>query len=72
MKVSMKSAELLRKLKKVAKRRSVEFEIHLAKGSHHKVSLGGRSTIIAVHGTEIPSGTFRKILKDLDVGEEEV
>jgi mRNA interferase HicA len=68
----MRSAELLRKLRKLAKAREIDLQIRPAKGSHQKVYFGNRYSIIPLHGTELPTGTFRKILKDLGVNEEEL
>jgi predicted RNA binding protein YcfA (HicA-like mRNA interferase family) len=68
----MKSSELLRKLKKVAKRRGVEFQVFPGKDSHQKIRLGANATILPMHVTELPTGTYRAILKDLEVKEEEL
>ena len=68
----MKSAEFLRKIKKAAKVRGVEFEIFPAKGSHHKIRVGNKTSILPMHAKELPTGTYRKILKDLDLTEEEL
>jgi len=38
-------------------------------GSHLKVRCNGTTTVIAMHRTELPEGTFRKMLKDLGLGE---
>jgi mRNA interferase HicA len=42
-----------------------------AKGGHLKVLLNGRISILPMHGSgkEIPTGTWRSILKQLDVKE---
>lgn len=68
----MKSAELLRKLKKLSKQREVEFRMSAAKGSHQKLHFGERTTIIPLHGTELKTGTLKAILKDLGISEDEL
>jgi predicted RNA binding protein YcfA (HicA-like mRNA interferase family) len=70
--LNVRPAEFLRKLKKVAKKRGAELEVASGKGSHHKVRLGDQATILPMHGTEIPTGTLKKILKDLGVKEDEL
>lgn len=47
--LKMKSAELLRKLKKIAKQRGVDLTTETGKGSHQKVRLGDRRTIVPIH-----------------------
>lgn len=40
------------------------------KGSHLKVTLNGKTSILAMHGKkEIPTGTWRAIKKQLDIKE---
>lgn len=53
----MASAELLRKLKKLAKARSVTLAVEADKGSHLKVRFGEARTILPMHGTELKTGT---------------
>jgi predicted RNA binding protein YcfA (HicA-like mRNA interferase family) len=61
----VKSAELLRILRRRATRLGLEHEEIGAKGSHVKVRHGGRVTVIPMHRTDIPTGTYRAILKQL-------
>ncbi len=61
----MKSADLLRRLNRLATKRGWEIVETRAAGSHLKVRLNGRTTVIAMHAADMPLGTFRKILKDL-------
>ena len=68
----MKSAELLRKLSKLARTRNLLFESAPGKGSHRKVKLGERMTIVPVHNAELKTGTLKAILKDLAIREEEL
>lgn len=68
----MKSAELLRKLKKVAKRRGVALTITPAKGSHRKLYFGIAQTVVPVHHSELKTGLLKAILKDLGIDEREL
>lgn len=61
----MKPAELLRILRRGATRLGLEHEETDAKGSHIKVRHGGHVTIIPMHRKDIPTGTYRAILKQL-------
>jgi predicted RNA binding protein YcfA (HicA-like mRNA interferase family) len=36
-------------------------------GSHTKVRLGGRTTVVGRHPGDMPPGTFRKVLKDVGI-----
>jgi predicted RNA binding protein YcfA (HicA-like mRNA interferase family) len=61
----MRSAELLRRLRRLATKRGWELTEREAQGSHLMVRLNGRSTIIARHAGDMPTGTFRKVMRDL-------
>lgn len=60
----MKSTDLLRRLNRLATRRGWDIEISEG-GSHTKVLLNGRGTVVPRHATDLPKGTFRAILKQL-------
>jgi predicted RNA binding protein YcfA (HicA-like mRNA interferase family) len=64
---AVKSAELLRRLNRLATKRGWEIMATRGSGSHLKVRLNGKTTVIAMHRTDLPTGTFRKVLKDLGV-----
>jgi predicted RNA binding protein YcfA (HicA-like mRNA interferase family) len=66
------SNELLRKIRKLANRRGLPLTIEAAKGSHHKVTLGGRLAIIPMHNADLKYGLFRGILKQLHITEEDL
>jgi predicted RNA binding protein YcfA (HicA-like mRNA interferase family) len=68
----MNSAELLRKLKRLAKQRGVDLTIQAGKGSHRKVQFDERRTIVPTHGTELKIGTLNGILRDLGISKEEL
>lgn len=61
----MTPADLLRRLRRLATRRRWDLTERPGKGGHCVVRLNGRRTVIAFHPGDIPTGTFRKILKDL-------
>ena len=71
----MKSAELFRKLQKIASRRGLFYSKTSPRGggSHFAVTLGDRATIVPDHkGKELKSGTLRGILKALDLKEKDL
>ncbi|HLH04966.1 MAG TPA: type II toxin-antitoxin system HicA family toxin [Bryobacteraceae bacterium] len=69
----MKSTELLRKLKKLAKKRGLELTIAAAKGSHRKVYFGEAQSVIPEHAnSELKTGTLKGILKQLGIEEKDL
>jgi predicted RNA binding protein YcfA (HicA-like mRNA interferase family) len=64
---SMKSSDLLRRLRRLATQRGWILVESQGAGSHLKLRLNGKTTIIAMHRDDMPTGTFRKILKDLEL-----
>ncbi len=65
-------ADLLRRLNRLASRRGWEIVETQGSGSHLKVRLNGKTTVIAMHRTDMPSLTFRKVLKDLGLTVEDL
>ena len=61
---AMKSADLLRRLNRLATRRGWEIEI-MEGGGHTKVRFNGRRATIPRHASDLKMGTFRGILKQL-------
>lgn len=57
---SVKAKELLR----ILKRRGCTDAA--AKGSHRKIACGKCATILSMHAGDIPTGTLRSIVKDLE------
>lgn len=68
----MKSAELLRKLKKYAKQRGLDYTTDPGRGSHLKVRLGDGKTIIPEHNKELGTGLLAAILSDLGIKEKDL
>ena len=68
----MKSAELLRKLKKLARRSGTALNITPAKGSHRKVYFGSAQTVVPIHNSELKTGLLKAILKDLGIREKDL
>jgi predicted RNA binding protein YcfA (HicA-like mRNA interferase family) len=69
--IHMKPADLLRRLKRLASRRGWDIEIQDG-SSHTKVWLDGRRTIISRHPTDLKTGTFQGIIKQLGVSERDL
>lgn len=68
----MTSAELLRKLQKLARQRGVELSVDRGRGSHRKVRFGDAKTIVPMHGTELKTGTLNGILQDLGLKKDDL
>ena len=67
----MKPPELLRRLRRVAAKRGLDLE--MTQGSNHtKVTLGGRRSVVGRHPTDLKTGTFLGILKQLGVTPEDI
>ena len=60
----MKSNDLLRRIRRLANRRGWSLEISEG-GSHTKVRLQGRSSVVSRHAVDLPPGTLRAVLKQL-------
>jgi predicted RNA binding protein YcfA (HicA-like mRNA interferase family) len=67
-----KSADLLRRLNRLATRHGWKIVEARGSGSHLKPRLNGKTTVIAMHRTDMPTGTFRKVLKDLGLTVEDL
>jgi len=67
----MKPAELLRRLRRLATRRGLEFTVSEG-GSHTKVTLAGRRSVIGRHAADLKPGTLRAILRQLGVQPEDI
>lgn len=70
--LTMKSAEMLRRLNRLATRRGWDLGERDGRGSHLLVRLNGRTTVIARHPGDMPPGTLRKVLKDLGLTESDL
>lgn len=68
----MTPAALLRRLNRLATKRGWEIRERQARGSHLMVWLNGRSTVIARHPGDMPPGTLRKVLRDLQLTERDL
>lgn len=65
----MRAADLVRAIERYATREGLRCEIKPGKGSHRKIVLGHRRSVIPMHGGDLPTGTYRAILKQLGVAE---
>jgi predicted RNA binding protein YcfA (HicA-like mRNA interferase family) len=68
----VKPATLLRSLRRLAKRRGVAYAKAAGKGSHRKVRLGNRVSVVPLHPQDLPTGLFRSVLRQLDVRPDEL
>jgi len=67
----MKPAELLRRLRRLAGRRGLDFETSEGK-SHTKVALAGRRLVVGRHSTDLKTGTLHSILRQLGLRPEDI
>jgi len=65
----MGANDLLGRIKRLATRRQWTYQDAWGKGSHLKVRLNGRKTVIPVHAGDLSPGVFRKIKKDLAISD---
>ena len=67
----MKPAELLRRLRRLAAKRGVDFD--LAEGKNHtKVMLDGQRSVVGRHAADLKTGTLNAILKQLGLKPEDI
>ncbi len=63
----MTSTDLLRALRRLASRRGWAIAEREGKGSHLVIRLNGLSTTLPRHRGDLPAGTYRAILKQLQI-----
>ena len=68
---AMKPADLLRRLNRLATRRGWQIEIAEG-GGHTKVRCNGRRSTVPRHAGDLKTGTFRGILKQLGLTEQDL
>lgn len=67
----MKPADLLRRLTRLASKRG--WAIKIEEGANHtKVLLEGRRSLVSRHPTDLKTGTYRGILKQLGLTEHDI
>jgi predicted RNA binding protein YcfA (HicA-like mRNA interferase family) len=67
----MKPSELLRRLRRLAARRGLDFEV--SQGANHtKVELGGRRSVVGRHTADLKTGTLQGILRQLGLRPEDI
>jgi mRNA interferase HicA len=70
----MKGNELIKKVKKLAKKRSIKARVDekRGKGSHVTLYFGDKFTIVRNPKDELKTGTLNAILKQLGIKEDEI
>ena len=68
---SMKPAELVRRLRRLATRRGWAIEVREG-GSHTRITLNGRQTTVPRHGKDLGTGLFQAIRKQLGLSAEDL
>lgn len=67
----MKPPELLRRLRRLAAKRGLDFAISQGK-NHTKVALGDRRSVVGRHSTDLKTGTLHGILKQVGLTPEDI
>jgi predicted RNA binding protein YcfA (HicA-like mRNA interferase family) len=68
----MNGITLLRKLHRLATRRGWQITTRPGKGAHVVVTLNGKRTVVSQHRDDLAKGTFRTILKQLEITEDDL
>ncbi len=63
----MTAQELIRRLRRMARRRGLPIEITPGKGDHLKVKLGHHFTVLPGKRGELRKGTLHAICRDLNI-----
>lgn len=61
----MTAREVLKAIRKAARRAGLDVSERSSKGSHRLVTVGTCRTTVAVHPGDVPTGTLRSIERDL-------
>jgi hypothetical protein len=67
----MKPADLLRRLRRLAAHRGLQFEVSEGK-NHTKVTLADRRSVIGRYSADLKTGTLHAILKQLGLRPEDL
>lgn len=70
----MKGSEFIRRVKKLARERGIEARVDKkrGKGSHVTLYFGGRFTIVRNPKDELKTGTFKAMLRQLALKEDDI
>jgi mRNA interferase HicA len=67
----VKPPELLRRLRRLAARRGLDFQVSQGK-NHTKVVFGGRRSVVGRHSADLKTGTLHGILRQLGLTPEDI
>ena len=69
----MKGQEFIKRVKKLAKTKNIFFDLNKkhGKGSHVKLTYGNRVTIVRNPKDDLKTGTYKAMIKQLDINESE-
>ncbi len=68
----LRASDLIRRLSCLAKRRGWSWPEQAGKGSHRKIWLNERFSVIPMHAGDMKPGTLRAIPRDLAVTEDDL
>ena len=63
----MTAQEIIRRLRKLARKRGVELVLASGRGDHVKVQFGSRRSVLPGKRGELPIGTLRAVCRDLGI-----
>lgn len=69
---AVKATELVRLVERYAVRKGIPYRAEAGKGSHRKVWLGDHRSVVPIHSGDLPTGTYRAILRQLGITERDL
>ena len=67
----MTAQDIIRRLRKLARKRGVELALASGRGDHVNVQFAPRRSVLPGKRGELPIGTLRAICRDLDIDHED-
>jgi YcfA-like protein. len=68
----VRADDLIRAIERYATRNGVMYRAESGKGSHLKIWLGGCRSVVPIHRGDLPIGTYKGILRQLDISESDL
>jgi predicted RNA binding protein YcfA (HicA-like mRNA interferase family) len=70
--IAVKADDLIRAIERYASRTGIGYRSEAGKGSHRKIWLGASRSVVPVHRGDLPTGTYRAILRQLGIAESDL
>nr|ATZ76337.1 HicA family toxin [uncultured Alphaproteobacteria bacterium] len=68
----VRADDLIRAIERYAARHGIVCRTASGKGSHRKIWLGTRRSVVPCHGGDLPVGTYRAILRRLEIADSDL